>query len=246
MPNRRFEGKLVIITGGARGQGAEEARRLAAEGAKVVVTDVLAHEGQLLSEELGDAMIFIHHDVADELGWQSVVTRSIEFGGAVDLLVNNAGILRLGTLAETSSAEFDLHQQINVRGPFLGTKYCAPEMVKRGGGSIVNVSSLLAMRAHGGDSAYVTSKWAVRGMTKSAARELAVDRIRVNSVHPGIILTPMLDGAAEGVVANRAAQVPLGRAGSVADVANLVLFLLSDEASYITGAEIVVDGGLGI
>jgi len=241
-----FSGKVAIVTGGARGQGAEHARRLTAAGARVVLTDLLEAEGSRLAVELGEAALFVRHDVGNEDDWQRVLDAAKEFGGGVDYLVNNAAVAKFSPLVETDRSAFELHQRVNELGVFLGMKHAAPAMTARGGGSIVNVSSLGGFRAGGNDIAYVSSKWAVRGMTKSAAKELGVNGIRVNSIHPGIVLTPMIGEVPESVIADRTARVPLGRAGTVQDIAALVIFLLSDEASYITGAEIAIDGGLGL
>jgi 3alpha(or 20beta)-hydroxysteroid dehydrogenase len=242
----RFEGKTALVTGGARGQGAEDARRLVEEGARVVVTDVLDDEGENLARALGYGALFVHHDVADEDGWRRVVERVVDFGGGLDCLVNNAGIIQLGGVADTTREVFERHQRINELGVFLGMKVAAPLMVKAGGGAIVNVSSIRGMRANGGDVAYVSSKWAVRGMTKSAALEYAAHGIRINSIHPGVILTPLLSALSASALEERAAKIPMKRIGTVQEVADLVLFLLSDEARYITGAEIAIDGGMSL
>jgi 3alpha(or 20beta)-hydroxysteroid dehydrogenase len=240
----RFEGKTVLITGAARGQGAEEARRLVQEGARVVITDVLEDEGEALAHSLKGNAIFIHHDVGDEDAWHRVVEKTKEFSGGLDGLVNNAGIVQLNAIADTTRESFERHQRINELGVFLGMKMIAPLMERTGGSSIVNVSSIRGMRTGGRDVAYAGSKWAVRGMTKTAALEFAPHGIRVNSIHPGVIMTPMLAGLPQGALEERAAGIPLKRLGTVEDIANLVLFLLSDEASYITGAEILIDGGM--
>jgi len=243
---QRFAGKVALITGGARGQGAEHARQLVAEGARVVLTDVLQAEGEALAAELGHAARFVHHDVADEGAWRRVLAETERFAGGLDYLVNNAAVARFASIAATDMAIFELHQRVNELGVFLGMKYSAPLMAARGSGSIVNISSLGGLRAGGNDIAYVSSKWAVRGMSKSAAKEYGPLQIRVNSIHPGMVHTAMLAEVPNDVIAQRAARVPLGRVGTTADIAHLVLFLLSDAASYITGAEIVIDGGLGL
>jgi len=241
-----FTGKVAIITGGARGQGAEHGRRLTSAGARVVLTDVLEDEGTAMACELGESALFVRHDVGDEDSWSQVIDATCRFAGGIDYLVNNAAVAKFGPLIETGRTEFELHQRVNELGVFLGMKHVAPYMIERGGGSIVNVSSLGGFRAGGNDVAYVSSKWAVRGMTKSAAKELGPSGIRVNSIHPGLVLTPMISEVSAAVLADRAARVPLGRSGTVEDISRLVAFLLSDEASYITGAEIAIDGGLGL
>ncbi len=242
----RFAGKVALVTGAARGQGAEHARQLITEGARVVLTDVLAEQGRALAAELGDGAVFVEHDVANDTGWVAAIEAAKALGGGLDYLVNNAAIAKLQAIADTDLASFERHQAVNQTGAFLGIKHAAPLMAARGGGSIVNVSSLGGLRAGGSDIAYVATKWALRGMTKSAARELGPAGIRVNSIHPGVVLTEMLGEVEQAVIAQRLASTPLGRAGTVADISALVLFLLSDAASFITGAEIVIDGGLGL
>lgn len=242
----RFQDKVALITGGARGMGEGYARRLSAEGARVVITDILETEGSVVASQLGPTAMFIHHDVADEEGWRAVMREVTVFAGGLDYLVNNAGVARFQPIGETSLETFKLHQSVNELGVFLGMKHAAPLMIQRGGGAIVNVSSLGGMRVGGNDLAYVGSKWAVRGMTKAAAKEYGPRAIRVNSIHPGLVKTPMLGEVPDSVIEKRAALVPLKRAGTLEDMSNLVAFLLSDEASYITGAEIVIDGGLGL
>jgi 3alpha(or 20beta)-hydroxysteroid dehydrogenase len=242
----QFDGRVALVTGGARGQGAEHARRLAAAGAKVVVADVLAEEGSALASQLGDQALFVPLDVSSESEWSEAVRATVAFGGGLDFLVNNAAIAAFQSIAETTLESFSRHQKVNELGVFLGMRHAARLMRERGGGSIVNVSSLGGLRAGGNDIAYVSSKWAVRGMTKSAAKELGPFGIRVNSIHPGLVLTPMVGAVEPHVIEQRKARIPLGRVGTCEDMSNLVLFLLSDAASYITGAEIVIDGGLGL
>lgn len=243
--SKRLDGKVIIITGAARGQGAHEARRFVAEGASVVLTDINP-AGAEVAQALGDAAIFVVHDVADEAHWQTVVEAAVARFGKVDVLVNNAGVFQPGNIADTTFASFDLHYRVNMLGVFLGIKAVTPAMTQTGGGSIINISSAAGMRGYPGMIAYGATKWAARGMTQCAARELAEFKIRVNSIHPGLVDTPMLDDhAPEALVAFQAA-VPLGRIGTVQDVAEIVSFLASDLSSYLTGAEIAVDGGLGL
>lgn len=241
----RLKGKTAIITGGARGQGANEARRFVAEGAQVVITD-LSEAGADLAAELGDSAIFVRHDVADEANWREVVAAARAKFGKVDVLVNNAGIFHPGSLLDTTVESFDLHYRVNQLGVFLGTKMVIEAMKDVGGGSIVNISSGAGMRGYPDMIAYSATKWAVRGMTQSMARELAPLRIRVNSIHPGLVDTPMLADHSPETLKEFEAAVPLGRIGTPDDVAEIVIFLASDLSSYLTGAAIVVDGGIGL
>jgi 3alpha(or 20beta)-hydroxysteroid dehydrogenase len=238
-----LEGKVAIITGAASGMGAVEARLFAAAGAKVVVTDV-SESGKALAAELGDAGHFVCHDVGNEADWDQVVRQSLDRFGRIDVLVNNAGVYKPGSLPDTDLALWDLHYRVNQLGVFLGMRACLRSMKEIGGGSIVNVSSFAAMTGHPGIFAYATTKWAVRGMTKVAATDLATVGIRVNSIHPGLIETPMIH--VNGPEFNRLAisQIPMRRSGTPDEVAQVALFLASDAASYITGAEITVSGGL--
>lgn len=238
-----FDGRLIVVTGGARGQGAEEARQLVAHGARVIVTDILEEEGQALTRELGSGATFFRHDVANELDWIGLMDFLRPLGVPWGL-VNNAGVYRPLSIEQTDVALFDQHVRINEVGCFLGMKHVAAGMGEDGG-SIVNVSSIAGLRASPG-IAYVATKWAIRGMTKTAAAELGPRKIRVNSIHPGIIDTAMLDVWTREHFDARLAKVPLGRAGDAEDVAKLVLFLLSDDSNYITGAEIAIDGGLSL
>ncbi len=241
----RLAGKTAIITGAARGQGAFEAEQFIAEGARVLLTDLNA-DGNSVAQRLGSAAAFIKHDVASEDDWKAAVAEALRLFGRIDILVNNAGIFQPAPLEETTAASFDLHYRVNQLGVFLGMKSVIPAMKAAGGGSIVNISSAAGMRGYPNMISYCGSKWAVRGMTQSAARELAPDRIRVNSIHPGLVDTPMLaDHTPEALEAFKAA-VPLGEMATPEDVARLVIYLASDESSNMTGSALVIDGGLGL
>jgi 3alpha(or 20beta)-hydroxysteroid dehydrogenase len=240
----RLDGKVAIITGAARGQGAAEARLFAAEGAKVVVTDVLDAEGEALAKELGDAVAFVHQDVSQEADWERTVADAVERFGGVDVLVNNAAILGFNQLQRTTLEEYRKIIDVNQVGVFLGMRSVIKPMRARGGGSIINVSSVDGIKGSPYVIAYQASKFAVTGMTKGSAIELARYGIRVNSVHPGGVKTPMItDMGGGGMDDYFAANVPLGRAGEPEEIAPLVLFLASDESSYCTGAQFVADGG---
>jgi 3alpha(or 20beta)-hydroxysteroid dehydrogenase len=247
---QRVKNKIAIITGAARGMGAATARLFVAEGARVMIADVLDAEGSALAAELGAAARYRHHDVAREDSWEALLRDTgAEFGG-VDVLVNNAGVLLMRGLLDTSRADFERILGVNLLGTFLGIKSVAPQLIARGGGAIVNISSVDGMKGSNATSAYSASKWGVRGLTKVAAMELGHRGVRVNSVHPGGIHTAMT--ARPGAEAQAATQryfkatVPLGRLGQPEEVAPIVLFLASDEASYVCGAEITVDGGMVI
>ena len=237
----RLDGKVALITGGARGQGAAEARLFAAEGAKVLITDVLDDEGAALATELGGAVRYRHHDVTSAEEWAAAVEEATGTFGALNVLVNNAGIHSITRLEDETLDRFRRLIEVNLIGTFLGIQAALPAMRASGGGSIVNISSTAGMKGIPGHAAYGASKWGVRGLTKTAAAELGVDGIRVNSVHPGAIKTAMLPGGPNAE--ERFAGLPLGRSGEAEEVANLVLFLASDESSYITGTEHVIDGG---
>ncbi|MGI8791594.1 MAG: glucose 1-dehydrogenase [Acidimicrobiales bacterium] len=244
----RLSGKVALITGGARGQGTAEARLFVAEGAKVVIGDVLDADGELVAKELGDAAIYVHHDVTDADAWTEIVSAATDAFGRLDVLINNAGIFAWTPLLGTSTDDYMKVIRVNQLGTFLGMQAVAPALTTAGGGSIVNVSSIAGLRGGPMTMAYSASKWAVRGMTKVAAVELAAVGIRVNSVHPGIIDTPMLtegllfgNEAGKGDIAKR---IPLQEVASAEQVANMALFLASDDSSHCTGAEFVVDGGI--
>jgi 3alpha(or 20beta)-hydroxysteroid dehydrogenase len=242
---RKLEGKVAIISGAARGQGADEARRFVAEGARVVLTDLLP-SGAEVAAELGSAALFLRHDVAVEAEWRKVVETAVGKFGRIDVLVNNAGIFTPAALEETTVESFERHYRVNQLGPFLGMKSVVEAMKAAGGGSIVNISSVAGMRGFPGMIAYAGSKWALRGMTKCVARELAQFKIRVNSIHPGLVNTPMLNDHDPEALKQFEAAVPLGRMATTADVVEIVTFLASDLSSNMTGAEIVTDGGLGL
>ena len=244
--SERLKDCTAIITGGARGQGAAEARRFVEEGAFVLIADVLDSEGQALAKDLGDSAIFQHLDVTDEGNWAAVVDRLTDAGRTIDVLVNNAGILLLDRLTRSSREDFERVMDVNCTGVFLGMQAVASEMKKQQSGSIVNISSVAGLQGVGFQFSYSVSKWAVRGMTKSAAHELARDNIRVNSVHPGLIETAMLDQFPENLQPKVESFVPMGRSAEAAEVAELVLWLASNESSYCTGAEFVIDGGLSV
>jgi len=237
-----LDGKVAIVTGAARGQGEAEARLFVAEGAKVMLTDVLP-EGAAVAEALGDLAAFSTHDVSSAADWERVVKAATQRFGRLDILVNNAAIYKMRSLLDTTDDEFDEITRINQRGPFLGMRTAAPAMRAAGGGSIINISSGAGLRGVRNMLAYATTKWALRGMTKCAALELAADRIRVNSIHPGVIETPMLNQNPAAFNQAMVRATPIGRIGQPEDIARMVLYLASDAASFITGAEFTVDGG---
>jgi 3alpha(or 20beta)-hydroxysteroid dehydrogenase len=241
----RLDAKVALITGGARGQGAQEARLFAAEGAHVVITDVLDDEGKQTASDIGDQATYHHHDVTSEADWTGIVESVIAEHGQLDVLVNNAGILAIAPLVMTTEEEYRRVIDVNQVGVFLGMKAVVPHMVERQHGSIINISSVAGLMGSPGMIAYGASKWAVRGMTKSVALEVAPFGVRVNSIHPGIIETPMLEEFEKwGVMGAVMERVPVGRKAEASEVANLALYLASDESAYSTGSEFVVDGGM--
>jgi 3alpha(or 20beta)-hydroxysteroid dehydrogenase len=241
----RVKGKVILISGGARGQGAAEAHLFVAEGARVIIGDVLEAEGRQLASELGPSAVFVRQDVTQESDWETALNAAEKLGG-LHGLVNNAGIYQPRTLTETDTELFERHMRVNQLGCFLGMKTVVPLMERSGGGSIVNISSVAGLRGSPGAIAYSATKWALRGMTKAAAIDLAPRKIRVNSVHPGPIDTEMLKVRTPEQNQQRLQLVPMKRMGTAEEVAALVLFLLSDESGYITGAEVAIDGGASL
>jgi 3alpha(or 20beta)-hydroxysteroid dehydrogenase len=244
----RLNDKVAIITGAAQGMGAAHARRFVAEGARTVFTDINESAGTPLAKELGANALFIKHDVASDADWQMVVEKAERHFGPVNALVNNAGIIGpVSKAADLSEADFLKVCAINQTSVFLGIKHVVPSMIRAGGGAIVNISSISGIVAIYGtpNVAYAASKFAVRGITKQAAIEYGEHHIRVNSVHPGYIRTPMMTEALDDEQIKVASgSVPIRRVGEVEDVSNLVVFLASDEAGFITGTEYIIDGGL--
>jgi 3alpha(or 20beta)-hydroxysteroid dehydrogenase len=241
-----LEGRVAIVSGAARGQGEAQARLFASEGARVLLTDVLDEDGAQAAKSIGEAAVYRHLDVTDEDDWTAALADVEERWGRVDVLVNNAGIARFAPLAMTSLDDYMAVISVNQVGVFLGMRAVIPLMSRTGGGSIVNTSSVDGMTGMIGVTAYVASKFAVRGMTKTAALELGPVGIRVNSIHPGGVETPMLhpEGMPAIDLAAVFTRVPLQRIGTVDDIAELALFLASDRSSYCTGSEFVIDGGL--
>ena len=245
----RLDGKVALISGGARGMGNAEARLFAREGARVVIGDVAAADGAALAADIGDAARFVNLDVTSYDQWESAVAETLAVFGRLDILVNNAGIVIPSPMRDLSLEDYQKVIDVNQTGVFLGMKAAAPAMERSGGGSIINISSIDGMIGMDLVFSYVASKFAVRGMTRVAALELAPIGIRVNSVHPGFVHTrlgnpddiPEIRELLDGYSRRR---VPLGRTGEPEDIANLVLFLASDEAGYITGSEFVADGGI--
>lgn len=235
---KRFDGTVALISGGARGMGASHVRGLVDEGAKVVFGDILDDDGKELAEELGDDVRYLHLDVTQDDDWKEAVeTAETEFG-PISLLVNNAGIVAYGAVDEMEPDEFRRVIDINLTGTFLGMHFAVPSMRKAGGGAIINISSTAGLMGYATISAYGASKWGVRGMTKAVAMELGNDNIRVMSIHPGPIRTPMTDGMGDELTMTQ----PIKRFGEPEEVTKLLMFMAAD-ATYSTGSEWVVDGG---
>jgi len=234
----RVDDKVALISGGARGIGAASARALVAEGAKVVIGDILDDEGKLVADELGEAARYVHLDVTSADDWRTAVTTAVDEFGKLNVLLNNAGIANGGAIQRFKSADWHRIIDINLTGPFLGMRAATEPLIAAGGGSIINTSSIEGLRGTPWAHGYVASKWGLRGLTKSVAMELAPHGIRVNSIHPGLIRTPITEGIPDDMI-----PIPLGRPGQPEEVASFVVFLASDESSYATGAEFVMDGG---
>ena len=230
---------MAVITGGCSGIGLATVRRFVEEGAKVVIGDILDEPGEALAAELGDAARYVHLDVTDAEQWAAAVATATEQFGLLNVLVNNAGISALGKIGEFDMAKWQKCIDVNLTGTFLGMQAVVAPMREAGSGSIINISSIEGMRGATLLHAYVASKWAVRGLTKSAAIDLGKDKIRVNTILPGFIRTPMTKYFPDDMMI-----APLGRPGQSDEVATFVVFLASDESSFATGSEFVVDGGL--
>jgi len=253
----RLEGKVALISGAARGIGEADARLFIEEGARIVMGDVLDAEGAQVAKDLGENAAYVHLDVTDPDSWANAIKETTDRFGRLDVLVNNAGILRFNTIEDTSLEEYETVIRVNQVGAFLGMKAALPALRAAGGGSIVNISSTAGLEALFGCASYCSSKFAVRGMTKVAALEFGADNIRVNSVHPGGTNTQIADGAG-GPGSDSAAHAsedapsesdydppqPIKRIADPKEIAEMVLFLASDASSFCTGAEFVVDGGL--
>ena len=243
----RLEGKVALISGGARGQGAVEAKMFAQEGAKVVFGDIRDQEGQQVEaqiRELGGEATYTHLDVTREADWRSAVDTAVDRYGKLDILINNAGIAIWKGVEDTSEEDWDRVMAVNAKGVFLGTKLAIPAMRRAGGGSIINISSTAGLRGSPGLAAYTASKGAVRLFTKSTAIQYAGDNIRCNSVHPGGVDTPMVQEAPDDPARQDARlRTPMGRRAAPEEIAYGVLYLASDESSFVTGSELVIDGG---
>ena len=235
----RVDGKVALISGGSRGMGAEDARALVAEGAKVVIGDILDEEGKALADEIGEAARYVHLDVTQADQWEAAVATAVSEFGKLNVLVNNAGTVALGEIGKFDMTKWHKVIDVNLTGTFLGMQASVEAMKADGGGSIINISSIEGLRGAVMVHPYVASKWAVRGLSKSAALELGPDQIRVNSIHPGFIRTPMTKHFPDNML-----TIPLGRPGQSEEVSTFVVFLASDESRYATGAEFVIDGGL--
>lgn len=235
-----LDGRTVLITGAGRGQGAAEARLFAGAGARVVLTDVREEEGREVAASLGEQGVFVRHDVTDADSWASAVAAAVGAFGRLDVLVNNAALWRTASVEDETYENFEALLRVNLLGPFLGIQAVLPALKEAGGGSIVNVSSTAGLVGIPGHAAYGSTKFGLRGLTRSSALDLAKYRIRVNSVHPGAVDTPMVAAASAG---RDWSHLPLGRMGRPEEVGELVLFLASDASSYVTGAEFTVDGG---
>lgn len=234
----RLAGKVALISGAAQGMGAAHARLMVREGARVVLGDILDAQGEAIAKELGDSARYIHLDVTNDMDWEQAVAVAVEDFGGLDVLVNNAGIAEFVSLEDTTMELWDRTLAINLTGAFLGIQASLPALRRSAHGSIINISSIAGVVGFEGLGVYNASKFALRGLTKSVALDLAVDGIRVNSVHPGAVRTPMTEG-----LSLTPSNTAMHRIAEPEEVSNMVLFLASDESSYCTGAEYLVDGG---
>ena len=234
----RVDGKVALVSGGARGIGAASARALAAEGAKVVIGDILDDAGRAVADELGDVGRYVHLDVTSPGDWTAAVETAVAEFGTLNVLFNNAGIANGAAINRFKLEKWQQIIDVNLTGPFLGIRAAADALIAAGGGSIINTSSIEGLRGTSWAHGYVASKWGLRGLTKSVAIELAPHGVRVNSLHPGLIRTPITENFPDDQI-----PIPLGRPGLPEDVASFVVFLASDESSYATGTEFVIDGG---
>jgi len=241
MSEGRFEGRTVLVSGGARGMGASHAAGFHAEGAKVIIGDLLVEEGKATAAELGDNAIFVELDVTDQGSWERAVATGEDRFGPLSVLVNNAGILAFESIEESDPVSWRRQIDVNLTGQYLGMRAAIPSLRRGGGGVILNVSSAGAFIGAAYSSAYIASKWAIRGLTKTAALELGPEGIRVNSIHPGYTRTDMV---ADQIGAYPAETFAIPRLGEPADITKLVLFVASDDAAFSTGSEFSADGGL--
>ena len=238
-----LDGRVALVTGGARGQGAAEAAIFAREGATVVITDVLDEQGERRAGEIGCG--YLHLDVTSESGWAEVVADTVKRYGRLDVLMNNAGIFQPARLLNTTTEMWNRTVAINQTGVFLGMRTVVPAMIEAGnGGSIINTSSIAGLEGGFGATAYVATKWAVTGMTKTVAKEVGRHGIRVNSIHPGVIVTDMIEDMVSGKEEKIASRQPIQRLGQPEDIAEMALFLASDRSSYCSGQAFTVDGGV--
>jgi 3alpha(or 20beta)-hydroxysteroid dehydrogenase len=243
---KRMENKVALITGAARGMGAAQARLFAAEGARVIVTDVLDDLGKQLADELGEAAAYTHLDVSSEEDWATTIHLASDAFGPVNVLAHCAGIARFGLIQDLTLRDYQEVIQVNLVGAFLGIKACIAPMTEAGGGSMVIISSIDGLAAHPAFSAYCSAKSGLSGLVRAAALELAPLGIRVNTICPGAIDTPMIrpDGVDPSVFAGLESQIPLGRVGGADELARAALFLASDDSRYVTGTNLTVDGGV--
>lgn len=239
-----LDGKTALVTGAANGQGRATAEVFAREGASVVLTDIDVPAGESAAKQIGDRACFLQHDVSERSHWNRAVATALERHGRIDVLVNNAAVYDWMRIQETDEGQFERMWRVNALGVFLGMKSVLPAMERQGGGSIINVSSVGGLGGYPGIFAYATTKWAIRGMTKCAARDLGPLGIRVNTILPGVIDTKMIAHLPEETKQGWVASMPLGRIGKPEDVAKVALFLASDASAYMTGTDVVVDAGM--